>query len=114
VKFDPKTDTAGPLSLGLAATKNLDGGKSARLVVIGNSAFAGNQWGGLQRNGDLFFNTIDWLAQDENLISIRPKSATNRRITLTDAQARGLWWLDLLFLPGIAIFSGIYIWWKRR
>jgi ABC-type uncharacterized transport system involved in gliding motility auxiliary subunit len=113
VKFDPKTDTAGPLSLGVAASKNVDD-KSARLVVIGNSAFASNQAANQAGNGDLFYNTIDWLAQDENLISIRPKTAANRSVTLTESQAALLKWLDLILLPGIVIFSGIVIWWKRR
>jgi len=113
VKFDPKTDTAGPLSLGVAATRT-SGEKQGRLVVIGDSDFAANQWLGLQHNGDLFFNTIDWLAQDENLISIRPKSPTNRRVTLTESQWSMLRWFDLFFLPGLVIFAGVYIWWKRR
>jgi len=111
VKFDPKT--AGPLSLGVAASRSA-GDKSARLVVIGNSAFPENQWLGLQRNGDLFFNTIDWLAQDENLISIRPKPATARRITLTEGQMAALQWFELLFLPGFVILVGVSIWWKHR
>jgi len=111
VKFDPKT--AGPLSLGVAASRSV-GDKSARLVVIGNSAFPENQWLGLQRNGDLFFNTIDWLGQDENLISIRPKPATARRITLTGGQMAALQWFELLFLPGFVILVGVSIWWKRR
>ena len=109
--FNPKT--AGPLSLGVAASRKAEGGE-ARLVVIGNSTFAANPYVGLQKNGDLFYNTIDWLAQDENLISIRPKSQTNRRVTLTEGQASALRWLDLIILPGIVIFSGVYIWWKRR
>jgi gliding motility-associatede transport system auxiliary component len=113
VKFDPKTDTAGPLSLGVAGDKKV-GDKEARLVVIGDSDFATNQWVGLQHNGDLFYNSIDWLAQDENLISIRPKEATNRQLILTESQAAGLQWVDLIFLPGIVIFAGVYIWWKRR
>lgn len=113
VSFDPKTDTAGPLSLGVAASKKV-GDNSARLVVIGDSAFAENQWIGQQHNGDLFYNAIDWLAQDENLISIRPKSSTNRRVTLTSAQAAVLRWLDLIFLPAFVIIAGVAIWWKRR
>jgi ABC-type uncharacterized transport system involved in gliding motility auxiliary subunit len=112
IKYDPKTDTMGPLSLGVSASKS--GEKAGRLVVIGNSAFASNQWSRMQRNGDLFYNTINWLAQDENLISIRPTSITNRRVTLTEGQASGLRWLDMIFLPGLVIVSGIYIWWKRR
>ncbi|MGH9690355.1 MAG: GldG family protein [Candidatus Acidiferrales bacterium] len=113
VKFDAKTDTAGPLSLGVAADKKV-GTQDARLVVIGDSDFATNQWVGMQHNGDLFYNTIDWLTQDENLISIRPKEATNRQLVLTESQAAALQWVDLIFLPGIVIFAGVYIWWKRR
>jgi ABC-type uncharacterized transport system involved in gliding motility auxiliary subunit len=113
VKFDPKTDTAGPLSLGVAGDKVV-GDKQARMVVIGDSDFATNQWVDQQHNGDLFYNSIDWLAEDENLISIRPKEATNRQLILTESQAAALQWIDLIFLPGIVIIAGITIWWKRR
>jgi ABC-type uncharacterized transport system involved in gliding motility auxiliary subunit len=113
ISFDSKTDKIGPLSLGVAANRKV-GERDARLVVIGNSQFAANPSVGHERNGDLFFNTIDWLSQDENLISIRPKSATNRRVNLSEAQSAALHWLNLIFLPGLVIFSGVYIWWKRR
>jgi ABC-type uncharacterized transport system involved in gliding motility auxiliary subunit len=113
VKFDSKTDTAGPLSLGVAASRKM-GDVTSRLVVIGDSDFASNQAIGQASNADLFYNTIDWLTQDENLISIRPKRTATRQIILTEAQAAGLKWLDLFFLPGIVILSGIFIWWKRR
>ena len=60
------------------------------------------------------WSLFNWLAQDENLISIRPKSSTNRRVTLTSAQAAVLRWLDLIFLPAFVIVAGVAIWWKRR
>lgn len=113
ISFDPKTDKIGPLSLGVAANRKV-GDKDARVVVIGNSQFAANPWVTQQRNGDLFYNSVDWLTQDESLISIRPKSATNRRVNLSEAQSAILHWVDLVFLPGLVIFSGVYIWWKRR
>jgi ABC-type uncharacterized transport system involved in gliding motility auxiliary subunit len=113
VTFDPSTDTRGPLSLGVSGNRKV-GEKNARLVVIGNSQFAMNPYLTQLRNGDLFYNAIDWLAADENLISIRPKSATNRQVNLSEAQASALKWLDLFFLPGLVILAGIMIWWKRR
>jgi len=114
VKFDPKTDTLGPLSLGVAASMTSGKEKGARLVVIGSSSFAANPWINTQKNGDLFYNAVDWLAQDENLISIRPKTGTNRSVSLTDAQAALYKWIDIGLIPGIVILTGIVVWWKRR
>jgi len=117
VRYDPAKDQAGPLSLGVAAERKTGTGadaKSARLVVIGNSAFATNQWAGLQRNGDLFVNTINWLAQDEDLISVRPKNPTNRRVILTETQQRELFFASMIFLPGLVLISGAVIWFRRR
>jgi ABC-type uncharacterized transport system involved in gliding motility auxiliary subunit len=113
ITFDPKTDTRGPLSVGVSGSRKV-GEKNARLVVIGNSQFAMNPYLPQLRNGDLFYNAIDWLAADENLISIRPKAATNRRVNLSAGQASLLHWLDLLFLPGLIVLAGIMIWAKRR
>jgi ABC-type uncharacterized transport system involved in gliding motility auxiliary subunit len=115
VQYDPKTDQLGPLSLGVAASEPKGDNKSARLVVIGDSDFAENQvLGGPGSDGDLFLNTINWLAQDENMISIRPKPETSRHLTLTLAQATGLAWIERFFLPGLVIIFGISVWWKRR
>jgi len=113
VKFDPKTDQRGPLSLGVAAENNA-GKADARLVVIGNSEFASNQWEDQQRNGDLFFNSVNWLTEESNLISIRPKEAANRRVTLTEAQQREVQWLSMLFVPLLVVVIGIVVWVKRR
>ncbi|MDE3136866.1 MAG: GldG family protein [Acidobacteriota bacterium] len=113
VRFDAKTDQKGPLTLGATAEQK-ENGQQARLVVIGNSEFAANRWVGVQRNGDLFYNTINWLSQDYDLISIRPKSPTSRQVTMTEAQQRMLMWLSLALLPGLVVIAGIWIWWKRR
>ena len=63
VKFDEGKDRKGPIVLGVAANKS-EGDKEARLVVIGDSDFASNQFFGIQRNGDLFMNSVNWLAQE--------------------------------------------------
>ena len=116
VKYDPKMDTLGPLSLAVAGERKnpADATKFSRLITVGDSDFATNQWSNLQRNGDLFMNMVNWLSEDENLISIRPKSPTNRRVTFTETQQRLLTWFSMLLLPGIVIIAGVYIWWKRR
>jgi ABC-type uncharacterized transport system involved in gliding motility auxiliary subunit len=111
-KLDEDKDIKGPVSIGVAASKKI-GDKEARLAVIGDSDFSTNGGMRLGANKDIFFNTINWLAQDEDLISIRPKSATNRNVAMTPSQQSTFWWLSVIFMPLAVIGSGIYIWWKR-
>lgn len=111
-KFDEGKDNKGPLTLGVAATKKV-GGKEARLVVIGDSDFASNAYQRQSANGDLFVNSVNWLAQEEDLISIRPKSQTNRDVNASATAEKILLWMSLL-LPLAVIGAGIQIWWKRR
>ena len=85
-----------------------------RLVVIGDSDFATNGVVGIQGNRDMFLNIINWLAQQENLISIRAREPEDRRLTLTAGQQRRLNWLALLLVPGFVIGTGVYTWWRRR
>jgi ABC-type uncharacterized transport system involved in gliding motility auxiliary subunit len=82
--------------------------------VFGDSDFAANATLAIQGNRDLFMNTIGWLSQQENLISIRPKEPDDRRLTMTAAQQTNLVWLALLIIPGVIFGSGVYNWWRRR
>ena len=86
----------------------------ARLAVVGDSDFASTSYLGIQGNRDLALNAVNWLAQQENLISIRPRSPEDRRITLTAAQQRNLNWLTLLMIPALIFGVGIHTWWRRR
>jgi ABC-type uncharacterized transport system involved in gliding motility auxiliary subunit len=114
-KFDEGVDLKGPVSMAVAVTKDLgNNSKKARMVVIGDSDFASNSLYGQQGNGNLFVNTVSWLAQDESFISIRPKNPDDRRLTMTEAQGR-LWsYVMLLLLPAGVLISGISVWTKRR
>ena len=74
--------------------------------MIGDSDFASNSVLGIQGNRDLFMNTIGWLSQQENLISIRPKEADDRRVTMTATQQSNMMWLSLLIIPGLHLRLG--------
>ncbi|MFN0107599.1 MAG: GldG family protein [Blastocatellia bacterium] len=113
-EFTEGKDTKGPVTLGAIASKNLGDKKEVRLVVIGDSDFASNQAFRFQRNGDLFMNSINWLAQDEDLISIRPKQATNRSVTMNAEQQNTFWYLVVFVLPLAVLGIGTFIWFKRR
>jgi ABC-type uncharacterized transport system involved in gliding motility auxiliary subunit len=85
-----------------------------RVAVIGDSDFAANAYLGIQGNKDLFVNAVNWLAQQENLISIRPKDVSDRRVTLTSGQQSGIFWLSLLLLPALALGAGVMTWARRK
>ena len=119
-------DKPGPISIAAAVSAPVgeakpepEGASSApkpetRLVVFGDSDFASNMLFRAGGNRDLFMNTIGWLSQQENLISIRPKEPSDRRLTMTAAQQSNVTWLSLLIVP-LAIFgTGVYSWWRRR
>ena len=56
----------------------------------------------------------NWLTQQEDLISIHPRDAGDRRITMTADQQRRVAWFSLLVIPGLILGSGVYTWWQRR
>ena len=121
-------DKRGPISLGAAvsgpattaapppandiepASKPVE----VRIVAFGDADFASNAALGVQGNRDLFLNTLNWLAQQENLIAIRPKDPEDRRITLTADQERRIFYLTVLIVPGLILLAGVQTWWRRR
>ncbi len=86
----------------------------ARLAVFGDSDFASNASLGIQGNRDLALNAINWLAQQENLISIRPREPEDRRITLTADQQFRIFVASLVLIPGVIVGAGVFTWWRRR
>jgi gliding motility-associatede transport system auxiliary component len=124
-----KGDVQGPISLAVAVSAPVEGNSTpatpegqdanqnkpeTRIVVVGDSDFASNSVAGMGGNRDMFLNIINWLAQQENLISVRPRNAEDRRITLTGGQDRMIFWFTMLILPGIVFLAGIQTWWRRR
>ena len=85
-----------------------------RMVVFGDSDFVSNGYLGIPGNRDLFLNSVNWLAQQENLISIRPKDPEDRRVSLTSDQAKLIFWLSILIIPGLILAAGVQTWWRRR
>lgn len=84
------------------------------MIVVGDSDFATNGALGIQGNKDLFLNMANWLAQQENLIAIRPVDPADRRVQLTEDQTSRIFWLALVVFPLAFIGMGVRVWWKRR
>jgi ABC-type uncharacterized transport system involved in gliding motility auxiliary subunit len=121
-----KGDKAGPVTIGAVTATNAtdvpktDASKTdqrppeSRFVTIGDSDFAANYAIRIQGNEDLFVNTVNWLAQQENLISIRPKPPSESHLTITARQANAVLLMSLLVIPALVFGTGVYTWWRKR
>jgi ABC-type uncharacterized transport system involved in gliding motility auxiliary subunit len=86
----------------------------ARIVVVGTADFASNQFLGAQGNKDFFLNVVSWLAEEEDLLSVRPKDTKQNPIVLTSAQSNLVLWLPLAILPGAVVICGMMVMARRR
>ena len=85
-----------------------------RLAVFGDSDFAANSYYHLSGNGNMFLNTLNWLTEEEDLISIQAKTSNPRVIQMSPSQGRLLFFVVVLLLPLAVLVIGISIWLRRR
>jgi len=141
LEFNPSTDTQGPLNImavSVVRVANPDKAenkkpaatplekitvsdaangqvqKFGKIIVIGDSNFAGNTHIRLAGNKDLFLNTINWLAEEHSLISIRQKERGTSPLTLTDAEGRMVFWFSVIIMPSFIMMIGIAVVTRRR
>ena len=117
VSKDPG-DLAGPVPVMVAGTPSLaakegDAGK-ARIVVVGDTAFASNEFIDAGRNRDLFLNAANWLIGDVAAISVRPNRSRASRFQLTADQFHAIRSASLFILPEAIAVLGVFTWWSRR
>lgn len=120
-------DKVGPISLAAAVSAAAaeppaapaDAGADApkpqtRVVVVGDSDFASNAAIALQGNRDLFVNMANWLAEQEDLIAIRPRAAEDRPISMTADQSLMVRLFGLAVVPSLLMLAGVLVWWRKR
>ncbi|MBI3610349.1 MAG: GldG family protein [Nitrospirae bacterium] len=136
LNFNPAEDVRGPLTLAAVVTRKSKSGPAEThehdapqdaepqeaateesqptLVVFGDSDFAANGSFNFSGNGDLFLNTVTWLAQEKGLVSIRPKETHFTPLFLSQSQGKVLMSVSLLILPSAVFITGIAVWRRRR
>jgi ABC-type uncharacterized transport system involved in gliding motility auxiliary subunit len=114
LSFTPdQGDIAGPLVIGIALTREVNE-QEQRVAVIGDSQFASNGYITYGANRQLLRNLVSWLSADEGLLKLSPRKAPDTQLALSQNQAVVLAIGLLLVLPGIILFSGLFIWYRRR
>jgi len=105
-------EKVGPLILAVAGENSATKG---RVVVFGTSAFAVDQIFDAYGNGDMFVNSVDWTAEQENIASITPKNTTQRTFKVPSQIHWVLILLSSIFIiPGLIVMGGVSTWLARR
>jgi ABC-type uncharacterized transport system involved in gliding motility auxiliary subunit len=117
-EFNEKTDKRGPINIGVALER-IYGKKGQRVVVMGNANFLSNTFITNGGNLDLGVNIVNWLAGDDQLITIQPMPLKDINVTIPDSDSgRLVAWTVFhgfqYFLPLAMMIAGFYFWWKRR
>ncbi|HQL61523.1 MAG TPA: GldG family protein [bacterium] len=129
---DPAKDHQGPLTMAVAVDWDAEARISdatqeesakepdvssakkpqGRMIVFGDSDCASNQF--FQTNKDFLLNCVNWLSQEEDLISIRPKEEMGQPIFMSAVQQRIIFWVPVVILPLLVLLVGVMVYMTRR
>jgi len=111
-------EKVGPLPVAMAVEKKAEGegrrSDHTRLVVAGDGDFFSNKYLQLGANRDFAMNAVSWLAEQEDRITIRPKSREASIVLMTDAQSTALKFFSVDVLPVALLGLGLAVWMVRR
>lgn len=118
VSFDDKRDIAGPINIAVAMERKAEN-ITQRVVVVGNGNFLANTFLANGGNLDLGVNIVNWLAGDDNLITIQPRPIKDANVTIPADSwnrflAMAIFFGFRLVLPIVLLVTGVLIWWRRR
>ena len=111
-------DIEGPINIAVAITDEIykdNETKETKLVVISNADFLGSSLASqVPGNTNFFMNSLNWLQDREENISIRPKSLTVPRLNINASQQLILAGEVVILIPLAILASGLFVWLRRR
>ncbi|MEK4366799.1 GldG family protein [Paenibacillus sp. FSL R5-0473] len=109
---DAEEDIQGPVELGYAADTT-DGKPKA--VILGSSIFMQDSEIANGGNRDFILNTVNYLSEKENGLTIRPRVQAGYETAYLNAeQARTIFFVAIVAFPLIFVIIGVLLWWRRR
>lgn len=109
-------DAAGPFTI-MEALERPSGDRKTRIVIVGTTAFAENRVlppNSSDANLELALGSFQWLAGQDSLISLPPKSGRALSLALTQQDQSTIIFITVLLLPGLMALGGVMVWWRRR
>jgi ABC-type uncharacterized transport system involved in gliding motility auxiliary subunit len=112
-RFDANRDVPGPVSIALALQRSVND-REQRIIVVGSGTFLANAYSGNGGNLDLGVNMVNWLSNEEKLISLQPRAAQDSSLTLSRTQLTYISTGFVIALPALLALVGAGLWWRRR
>ncbi|MFN8647468.1 MAG: Gldg family protein [Gemmatimonadales bacterium] len=105
----PPVDPKPRMLAAAAQAGDSGGGPRGRVVVVGNMEFATDRYASSATENAVFaLNAIDWLSQDESLISIRSRDRRPPRLLFSNpALQQGVKYANLVGLPLLLALYGL-------
>ncbi|MDL2229841.1 GldG family protein [Treponema sp. OttesenSCG-928-L16] len=116
-QYRAPSDISGPLTLGVAVTDPswIQGNEpQARIVAIGSGSLLPIAMQGFDANRDLFMNSVAWLQDRPETISVRSKSLFLLPLRLNLVQIIIFAGLFVFIIPMAFFVTGFITWLKRR
>lgn len=86
----------------------------SKVAILGSSEFINNTFLSASGNKDFILNTISYLAEEGDMISIRPKDRSFEPVFLSKIAGRMLFLIPTIILPLLVLSIGIMVFIKRR
>ena len=117
--IDVAKDVIGPVQIAASVMSNEpvgegDAAKTTRLVFVGDVDFATNGVISYEGNRDFLVNSVNWLAEEEDLISVRAKDSSNRALILSSSQSNLALFSTVIVLPLLVLGVGAWVYWGKR
>jgi ABC-type uncharacterized transport system involved in gliding motility auxiliary subunit len=118
-----ENEKGGPFPLVVSVTKDTKANPAeasahrsdqARLVVAGDRDFATNKYHHAVGNEDFYLNCLNWLSEQSERITIRPRLRDASRLYLTPTQQATIFFLAIDVLPVTLLAAGLAVWLVRR
>lgn len=111
-------DISGPFNIAVSINDKIWNEKTAeyegaKLVVMGDAEFLNPQFASIG-NADFVLNTLNWLKDEHESISIRPKSIVSKYLNINTFQILLFSGIVVILIPLIILGSGFVVWLRRR
>jgi len=114
VEFNPLQERRGPLTLGLGLERQPDDRDGPqRVLVVGDGDFLSNTYIGNSGNLELGLRMINWLASDDTMITIPPRTVEDARLNMPQVLL-GVFGITLLLALPLGLLENAELAMERR